>query len=582
MSSQDEDFDELVRNLSLIEISQLPNDKKIKALETKLKQHQQDLELAELRAELERQRTEELEELGFVGKILQAGFPALETCCLDSKPSQSQAKTVGFTLHEKEVQLPIFDDMQLKKDISMVWKTSRKWDNETSIRTMVQLAIDDCINAACVSKNLRTTQEVTFVSVNAKKIDRTDLALVRDAVTSVIIGAIEVKKPPIEKQRGIHEFDMDNAGQLVQYMYDIRSNFGVRFVFGILTTYEKWRFFWFEDSDEAMLCDSLDSFVDLCTKSPPSTPIDTSTNDKSSTAGYAVIPSDTVVRKSLAYDYNDKSLVYTLCTLLLKWINIPCDRVHGFLRPNRLYQVGEQNWKKYSFRKLPSNLESFTYEFPPHGNTNTFYFLHVYQKTGDGKVALWSTGSGRIGVAKFFINKDIHKQALMAQNEQERWREFWEVETFVLRMFGLHVLMMPFVFHVRRYSNELRFCPMARWNFRSRFEGDIITSPFSPSQLKEDSELEEHESKVLLENPLKVAELALRRMVVDCGWKQDDEEVKREHIGLLPTNTKDGWTLEPVMIDLTRVRKIEKENRRDIFIRHLKILQDLMPLKQSN
>ncbi|KAI3657733.1 hypothetical protein MP638_003988 [Amoeboaphelidium occidentale] len=101
--------------------------------------------------------------------------------------------------------------------------------------------------------------------------------------------------------------------------------------------------------------------------------------------------------------------------------------------------------------------------------------------------------------------------------------------------------------------------------------------------MKEDSVLENDESKSLLSDPLKVARIALHRMIIECGWKQEDRKVKWDHIGLLPSEIKNGWTLQPVMLDLARVSKIPNdENREEIFQNHLKILKDLIPKKKSN
>lgn len=391
-------------------------------------------------------------------------------------PSVSQAKTVPFELDPDEILLPIFKDMVFTEKASSVWLDSLYWDNETSIRNIVQKAVDDCISAISLNAKLRTAPEKLFTSVDAKKRDRTDLALVKMMVTSLMIGAIEVKKPPNEEQRykGI-EFDMNDAGQLVQYMVDLRSNFGVRFVFGILTTYVKWRFFWLEDSDEAMQCNSRDEFQGKCQRSPPNTPVDSPANeDDTKNVVYAVIPNKLRIKKSRVYNYDDKDLVGIICTLLMKWAYIPCDNVQGYLHPNRLFQTAKFNREQYEFLKLPSEIQSFSYVFPPHGRVQRLYFLHVYQRTGDGKVALWTTSSGRIGVAKFFIHENNHEQKLVAKKEQKHWKDFWGVDTIVKYMFNRHVMLMPFVFHIRQYANELRFCPMSRWNFRWQSTGDYI------------------------------------------------------------------------------------------------------------
>ncbi len=47
-------------------------------------------------------------------------------------------------------------------------------------------------------------------------------------------------------------------------MLDLRNSFNVRFVFGIVTTYEKWRVYWFKDTDAAARSTSKTEFDNLC------------------------------------------------------------------------------------------------------------------------------------------------------------------------------------------------------------------------------------------------------------------------------------------------------------------------------
>lgn len=141
------------------------------------------------------------------------------------------------------------------------------------------MALEDCARAASVFENLNISQEVPFSSVSKKTEDRTDLAIVKiKSRYGLPTAAVEVKKPPNDSQK--KEFDMDDAQQIVQYMYDLRCDFGVRFVFGILTTYSKWRIFWFEDSNEAIMCDDIKCFKELCAPSPSTSPTGIAENGK--------------------------------------------------------------------------------------------------------------------------------------------------------------------------------------------------------------------------------------------------------------------------------------------------------------
>ncbi len=175
--------------------------------------------------------------------------------------------------------------------------------------------------------------EISFPSVNTTKVDRTDLAVVKLGQVRAVTGAVEVKKPPVTGQKS---FDMDDVQQIVQYMYDLRVCHGVRFVFGILTTYTEWRVLWLEDSDEAIKATSVKDYLTMCGTSPPVSP-----NDDTVTPGdvrLAEVPETLVVHKSKIYHYNDPELVSVLRTVLFKWAFTPCDNVGGFLQKRRRYQ----------------------------------------------------------------------------------------------------------------------------------------------------------------------------------------------------------------------------------------------------
>lgn len=312
----------------------------------------QDLALARQMLEIERQRAEmaeqeakELREKACYGKLLSDGLPPLGVGPLDSRLSVSKHKTIDFDLSPEEISLPVFEPLKLNEKASLVWLLPKDWNCETAVRNIVERVLEDCVNAADLRQELLEFHEVLFSSINTEERDRTDLAILKKGIDSGIVGAIEVRKPPNEAQlrHGI-EFCMDKAQKLVRYMADLRSNFGVRFVSGILTTCAKWRFFWLEDSNDAMMCNSLEKFKKLCKKSPP---------------GDAVIPEKYKIKKSRVYPYNDNYLVPALFTLLVKWSQVPCDRISGFLHKNRLYQVGQPGSDEYGVSKLPVALYLF-------------------------------------------------------------------------------------------------------------------------------------------------------------------------------------------------------------------------------
>lgn len=265
-------------------------------------------------------------------------------------------------------------------------------------------------------------------------------------------------------------------------------------------------------------------------------------------------------------------LIKTLCTVLLKCSKIPHDNVNGYLHQNRLYQTGSRKEKDVKFSKLPNNLK-FSYIFPPPKDTNPFYFLDVYKRTGDGKVALWTSNGGKIGVSKFFIKENIEACKKIAEFECARWRELWGVDVFVLNMFDTYVLFMPFVFHIRHYKDMLQFCPMHAWNYRLDRLGH--KSSFFSDDIRDDKNIAKIQTKYF-DQPLLVAKEALHHMIMECGWMQEDSEVCWDHIGLMPVyrKMKQKWDLKPIMFDLARLKKVKKQDRERVYAEHVHLLEN--------
>ncbi|KAI3646440.1 hypothetical protein MP228_009368 [Amoeboaphelidium protococcarum] len=496
---------------------------------------------------------------------------------------------------------------------SFTWRyyANKGCENETAVKNLVDHVLVDCIEATGLGWDVKTASEMLLPSINRTS-ERPDLVVLQMANCKSLIGAVEVRKQPTQKQRekGI-EFDMNDIQQIVAYLYDLRVSFGVRFVFGILTTYENWRFVWFDDEDTtaAISATSVKQFLKCCVRSPSqsaaSPQYDLSIqkfidgDDTTSAADLlSLIPSVTdkeshvpdIVRvvQSRVYHYTDTDLVGVLRTLLFKWARTPRDRIIGYLHPQRLFRSASYDSADYEFRKLPKRLKQFSYRFSP-SKSSRLYFLHVNLKTGDGRTTLICKNNGQLGVAKFIItnNDRGHKRNSViareiAHAESERWREIWGVQSEVVEILQLSVVLMPFVFHIREYPDELRFCPMRAWNYRLGIEWSL-DSLFEPGVIREDSMLsEDDQTRAYLANPLKVAREALHRLIIECGWMQPDQEVRWRHIGLMPVITQSSATVTPVMIDLTRLIKIaDDQDRQSVYEKHYDILRRTMPAQDA-
>ncbi|KAI3650227.1 hypothetical protein MP228_004965 [Amoeboaphelidium protococcarum] len=553
-----------------------------------------------------------LKDNGCYGWILDKGLPPLGSATLGSTLSKSEVKSLQFETQQGD-SVPILQDLPTEMCPSFTWLyyANKGCENVTAVKNLVDHVLVDCIEATGLGWDVKTASEMLFPSIN-RITERPDLAVLQMANGKSLIGAVEVRKPPTQKQREIGiEFDMNNIQQIVAYLYDLRVSFGVRFVLGILTTYENWRFIWFDDEDttSAISAKSIKEFLECCVRPPSqsaaSSQCDLSIqkfidgDDTTSAADLlSSIPSVTdkeshvpdIVRvvQSRVYHYTDTDLVGVLRTLLFKWAHTPRDRINGYLHPQRFFRSASCDSADYEFRKLPKRLKQFSYRFSP-SKGSRLYFLHVNLKTGDGRTTLICKKNGQLGVAKFIItndDRDRKKDSDIAREkahaESERWREIWEVQSEVVEILQLSVVLMPFVFHIREYPDELRFCPMRAWNYRLGIEWSL-DSLFEPGVIKEDSMLsEDAQTRAYLTNPLKVAREALHRLIIECGWMQPDYEVRWRHIGLMPVITQSSATVTPVMIDLTRLIKIaDGQDRQSVYEKHYDILRRTMPAKDA-
>lgn len=76
--------------------------------------------------------------------------------------------------------------------------------------------------------------------------------------SGIPVGVIEVKKTP-------KEIDIMNHpqvhGQILDYMLRLKSFHGLRSVFGIVSTYSQWRFYWLPECDKAAEASTVDEFI---------------------------------------------------------------------------------------------------------------------------------------------------------------------------------------------------------------------------------------------------------------------------------------------------------------------------------
>ena len=352
--------------------------------------------------------------------------------------------------------------------------------------------------------------------------------------TSSIVGVVEVKLP---------EFDLSSNFQIFDYMVDLRNSFHVRYVYAIMTTYEKWKVFWFEDTNIAAEMVSIQEYDDLCS---------------AGSANEYGITENAVVYHSPEYHHTDPKLIEVLVSFLYKASKSPIYLPNRFIDFRSRYIFATPN--QIVYRALPSDFK-FNYSLP-HPNTRKFFVFSYFHRGGDGRVALCSSESGGLAVIKFLHGSGNLRPQL--EKESEFWMNLWAVKCRIVALNGQDGLLMPFgmPFKPRLGTDAGSFCSLHFWNKKvSRMS----------LELDETGANEEFNGKINMamlndyqNNPILAAKKALS-VLQEKLIKHEDLEWR--HLALLPQwNNETGlYDLKPIFIDLTRVSIFTSEEEASKF-----------------
>jgi hypothetical protein len=292
-------------------------------------------------------------------------------------------------------------------------------------------------------------------------------------VSGIPKGVVEVKK------RG--EMAMTNeriGGEVYDHMMHLRSLFGVREVFGILTSYDEWRVCWLQDDASADLAAAtslpeLEVFktpIKVAQLESERPVVDSATKPQSPTVASpwqiaahnnaivdelvaVVIESDDEVERSMfssaiykREDADHGALFRFVCSVLVKMDRAameprdlsPETRVEGIVR---VLTAGTYLWKHVT---LEQGLKWSSY---PRSNVQRFYVWDDLGRGIDGRALLASSVGGAVCVLKFFFPKAADDAAeSRAYKEFDLWHKVYpEYANHVrlVQLSGRQVLMMP-------------------------------------------------------------------------------------------------------------------------------------------
>lgn len=368
--------------------------------------------------------------------FFQDGIPPLgERSGSKSRGSVSKEKHDDALLLERS-DYGLFPDENLcRLDSSVLWQIhevngSLDWGSESDIQGMVKQVLQTAIYTVGLKGKLKCFNELSIFDL------RPDIWIVYGG--GIPIGVVEVKKPGEDgtlQHPYVH-------GQLFDYMLRLQSFFGLEQVFGILTSYEKWRVCWMPRSDGAALATSATAQI------AQEREVETQT----------VVP-ERVLHGSELYAWNDKNLARVICTTILKMFNAPRSPVR-LIDPNRPYIILDKD--QWSWGKISVEDESKLYHsvLP---SANKFTLLADLREGADGRVWRACTDSGLGCCIKFPIRSISSRdesaeveQLAQIQSEAANWQRVYGPNSArVTTLSGRPALIMRYLRPLELQDGEL-------------------------------------------------------------------------------------------------------------------------------
>jgi hypothetical protein len=482
-------------------------------------------------AEKDEQLGENYEQLG-VGLLLRKGLPPLGThgCSNNQTPNYGKHEPYNKPVQATDGEFAVLDEYKLDtlplNLQSKIWKRVKDgnlgvWNHESHIQSFVSDVIVDVIELAGLSGQIHAYLEA---QLNITEHLRADIVIFRKH--GVIIGVCEVKKPSIY----VNDLENDMLRiQISNYMLHLKHSHGLRAVFGIVSTYNKWKLCWLADAKTIAESNEETSVLFL--------PSEESEFE--------------ILYESRTFARDDPHLIEALVSVIRKMVNSPIDPPTQLIRHSiNQRKFGFVNRESFKWSLLPLTLTHFNFD-TSRSDTSNFYLLEDFHGGADGRVWLCATQKGKLGVMKLSATSEF-------THEKEVWTDVWQVSSVrTLQILGCNALLMPYAFHGGFVEGKLKFRPFGFWN-RDNFELEDYNN------LEVSAVFDLDCIAVYTTDPLKAAEEALQKLV-DHGYVHRD--VHWRHVALLPEPPKDvagKWTVTPIMIDCsTAVRSTSEDELRN-------------------
>ncbi len=498
-------------------------------------------------------------ELG-IGYILNKGLPPInieptKIAGYYYKPSKFINDNAEFNnpLNIVEKDFKILNNIYKKEwenEKSLIWmdysrnkNAFKRWNSESDIQKHVHSTLKEIVDCYLNDKKLEIYSQ-TYIS-SAIQYFVADLSVIK-SVEGNVLGVCEVKRPDIDSLS-----NKEVITDIINYMQELHYTYHNKYVFGILTSYNKWKIFWLSNTDRianAETTTEIDQIIEQDLLNEESNNID-----------------DNVVYCSQEYDYSDKNIAMVLISCLYKMSIGIYNNPVSFKNNKSKFRLVSSKFEKYPQCKLLPDTHNITYKYPTKKTTN-FYLMQDYHGGRDGYVWLAATCSeNNINIIvikfskllsnekKYYTVDEINEVRLDSlENEASNWENIWNIKPRVEKILDQPCIIMPFVFHCKMIKDKIFFMPPYKWVK----EDDEIPFIFENKEINDNELFDMDKCDKYINDPILVAKEAIRNML-DMGYLHND--IKWSHVGLLPIkedHNGDRLTLKPILIDLTDVEYI--------------------------
>ncbi|ELR15689.1 uncharacterized protein ACA1_378070 [Acanthamoeba castellanii str. Neff] len=398
-----------------------------------------------------------------LGRFVDRGLPPLGQRQASTSEASVSNDHDGAILIEQQVH-PTVKDLSLREPTaaSAIWTTFdtgllAQWSTEADVQSrVVQVMADAICLAGLPSGTIRLATELGLTRL------RPDIWVLKSA-SGVPVGVIEVKRPSpaIMDHRRVH-------GQIFDYMRCVKTLFGVKHVLGIVTTYTKWRFYWFEESDRYAAADTCTAIENLGgarkedgigrvryddegdegedDDEEEEEEVDLNTTFTQSDDDNAPVKEDEsprVLHGTKVYDSEQAGpeLSALLASVVYKMWKSPCTPIPALSSSVRVC-MNETQW---FWARVPATIEDVNDADMPTGRATRFFLLRDLGGGVDGRAWRACTTSGTGCVIKFCKKAPAEDQRQRLEAEANVWRAAWGVEGVrVTTLAGEPALIMPY------------------------------------------------------------------------------------------------------------------------------------------